>query len=98
MTQPGETGGYKLSDHIKAIEKHSYKGILDCVLVNKAAIPKKIVKRYKKQEAEPVVIDKVDVKVIKANLFSDEIYARHSSAKLAQIIVKTIKNSKRAKC
>lgn len=31
MTQPGETDEYRLSEHIEAIEKHSYKGIIDCV-------------------------------------------------------------------
>ncbi|MDR2860288.1 MAG: YvcK family protein [Elusimicrobiota bacterium] len=97
MTQPGETSGYKLSDHIAAIEKHSYKGILDFVLVNKAGIPEKIARRYKKQGANQVVIDKTSVKVVKENLFSDELYARHDSAKLAKAIIKLIKKNKKDK-
>jgi uncharacterized cofD-like protein len=91
MTQPGETSGYKLSDHIDAIERHSYKGIIDCVLVNNALIPAKIVKRYKKQGAQAVLIDKVAVKTVKANIVSNEIYARHDSQKLATIIYKVVK-------
>lgn len=91
MTQPGETGGYKLSDHINAIEKHSYKGIMDAVLANKAKIPPKILKRYKKQGAAPVLIDKINIPIFRGNLFSDAIYARHDSAKLAQIIARTVK-------
>ncbi|MDR1951923.1 MAG: YvcK family protein [Elusimicrobiota bacterium] len=91
MTQPGETSEYKLSDHIAAIEKHSYKGILDMVLVNKAKIPRKIIRRYKKQGADQVEIDKIKVKTRKANLFSDKIYARHDSGKLAEAIVKIVK-------
>lgn len=97
MTQPGETSGYKLSDHIAAIEKHSYKGILDFVLVNKAGIPEKIARRYKKQGANQVVIDKTSVKTVKENLFSDELYARHDSAKLAKAIIKLIKKNKKDK-
>ncbi len=39
MTQPGETQGYKLSDHIKAIEKHSQRGLIDYCIVNTSTIP-----------------------------------------------------------
>jgi len=28
MTQPGETDGYSVSDHIKALERHSFEELL----------------------------------------------------------------------
>jgi uncharacterized cofD-like protein len=88
MTQPGETGGYSLRDHIEAIEKHSYKNIVDCVLVNNANIPDKLIKRYKKHGATPVIVNKVDIdNVIKRKLFSDDFYARHNSVELAKAIM-----------
>ncbi|MDR0823393.1 MAG: YvcK family protein [Endomicrobium sp.] len=87
MTQPGETSGYSLLDHINAVEKHSYKGIIDCVLANSAPIPKKMFLRYKKFGAQQVLIDKIKVKnIVKKNLFSDDLYARHDSDKLAKAI------------
>jgi uncharacterized cofD-like protein len=92
MTQPGETSGYTLNDHIKAIEKHSYKGIIDCVLANNAPIPKKLIHRYNKSGAQRVAIDKTDIKnIVKNKLFSDNLYARHDSDKLAKAINAIIK-------
>jgi uncharacterized cofD-like protein len=95
MTQPGETSGYKLSDHIKAIEEHSYDGIIDCILMNKGKIPEKVLKRYKRYGSYQVEADKVKIKTVKNSLFSDEIYARHDSAKLTDALIKIIKENKR---
>jgi len=97
MTQPGETSGYTLDDHIKAIEKHSYKKIIDCVLANNAPIPRKLVRRYNKSGAQRVVIDKTGIKnIVKNKLISDNLYARHDSVRLAKsinyIIKKFVKN------
>ncbi|MDR3049033.1 MAG: YvcK family protein [Elusimicrobiota bacterium] len=87
MTQPGETNGYTLFDHIEAVEKHSYKGIIDCVLANSAPIPKKLLSRYKKSGAQTVKIDKIQIKnIVKGNLFSDNLYARHDGDKLAKAV------------
>ncbi len=94
MTQPGETTDLSLSEHIKAIEQHSYKGILDCVIVNKGVVPEKLARRYKKFGAHQVKIDKTDVKTFKSNLFSDAVYARHDSDKLAKALVKIIRSNK----
>ncbi|WP_052569577.1 gluconeogenesis factor YvcK family protein [Endomicrobium proavitum] len=91
MTQPGETSGYKLSDHIKAIEDHSYKGVVDCIIANSAKVPAKVAKRYKKQNSYQVAIDKTGIKTVKSKLFSNEIYARHNCDKLAFAINKIIK-------
>jgi uncharacterized cofD-like protein len=94
MTQPGETGGYSLSDHIEAIEKHSYKGIVDCVLANNGKVPSKLAKRYMKYGAHQVGIDKTGVKTLKCDLFSNEIYARHDSDKLAGALMKAVNHIK----
>lgn len=94
MTQPEETSGYSLSDHVKAIEEHSYKGIIDCVVVNKGKIPEKIAKRYKRHNSYQVLLDKLDIKTVKSDLSSNEIYARHDSKKLAKTIEKLLKAKK----
>jgi uncharacterized cofD-like protein len=88
MTQPGETTDYSLSQHIKAIEKHSYKGIIDCVLANKGRVPQKLARRYKKYGARQVSVDETGVRTLKSDLFSNEIYARHDSDKLARALMK----------
>jgi uncharacterized cofD-like protein len=93
MTQPGETSGYSLNDHLAAIESHAGKGMFSLVLANCGAIPKKIVKKYAKDGANPVIADEVTRKmahVISSDIFSGESYARHDSAKLALAIIKAI--------
>ncbi len=46
MTQVNQTHRFKLSDHVKAIERYLGKGILDFVLFNNKKPSKKILERY----------------------------------------------------
>jgi len=89
MTQVGETTNFKLSDHINAIEKHSYKGIIDIALVNNGKIQPSVAKRYEKEKSIPVVIDKNEVKnvkIVEKNFISRTQYAHHDYTKLAKVI------------
>lgn len=62
MHQPGETEGYSVSEHIKAVEKH-LEGKIDTVLVNnKTDIPKDILQRYIDDNADIVAIDRQNLK------------------------------------
>jgi len=93
MTQVGETTNFSLADHINAIEKHSYKGILDYVLVNNGKISVPVVKRYAKQSSIPVKIDKLvndNIKIIKKDFVSKTQYAHHDFKKLAKVIYNLI--------
>ena len=40
LTQPGETDGFNVSNHIKVLEKHLGKGSVDVVIANNSSIPK----------------------------------------------------------
>ncbi len=91
MTQPGETEGYTASEHIKAIYKHVGKAIFDVVLVNTGVFPGRILRRYAKEGAYPVAIDrgeleKLGVKIVSADLALGEDFARHDPVKLAGAI------------
>lgn len=57
MTQPGETDGYTVSDHLNAIRKHSAHDIIDCVVANNTPVPEHLIEKYRAKGAEPVVID-----------------------------------------
>ena len=46
MSQPGETDGYTVQDHIHAIEKHSFKHPVDLVVVNQSMLPKEVLDMY----------------------------------------------------
>ena len=59
MTQKGETRDYKLSDHIKAFEKHTKeRGIVDHIIYNTSPITDEyILQRYANEGASPVECD-----------------------------------------
>ena len=54
MQQPGETDGYTVSDHIKAINDNIGEGIIDSVIVDPRDIPKDILERYKSMNSDKV--------------------------------------------
>ena len=59
MTQPGETDGFKVSDHIKKLNEYLENRKIDIVLVNNGIINEKMAKFYETQEQkDPVIYDK----------------------------------------
>jgi uncharacterized cofD-like protein len=54
MTQPGETDGYSLEDHLRTIREHTKAQLFDYVLVNNAPIPPAALAEYAGQGAKPV--------------------------------------------
>ncbi|MFZ5988648.1 MAG: gluconeogenesis factor YvcK family protein [Bacillota bacterium] len=93
MTQPGETGGYTVSDHIKAIEGHSYKGIIGHCIANTADIPCDLRKKYMEDGASTVRIDldeinNMGIKIIGGDYVCiNNNYIRHDTKRLAQTII-----------
>ncbi len=59
MTQPGETTGYTLTDHINAIEKHAGGKIIDFVIANNPdakSYSRRILRNYMKEDSELIDI------------------------------------------
>lgn len=54
MSQPGETDGYSMEDHVRALEKHSFKNSADLVVLNNKEIDETTRKRYAKMGSAPV--------------------------------------------
>ena len=54
MSQQGETDGYSVEDHIRAIEKHSFENAVDLVVVNQSYIPQSILERYAQEGSKPL--------------------------------------------
>ena len=92
LTQPGETDNFKVSDHIKVLEKNLGKGIIDAVIANKAKITNNMKVLAKSEGKEAVKIDeakinKMGVQLIAENLFKvEEGYVRHDALKTAFLI------------
>ena len=98
MTQPGETDGFSVSDHIKTLLEHAkYEKIMDAVLVN-TDLPEDLIAPYKDAGSEPVVVDtkeieKLGIEIVQKNLIEDKrfedghsSFVRHSPSRLARII------------
>lgn len=97
MTQPGETDGYTVLDHVEAILKHSREDFLDYAIVNTETIPVDSLEKYIHDGSEPVILGDKDeeilnrkgIKLIKDNLVDiKKDYIRHDSVRLSKILMK----------
>ena len=95
MTQPGETDGYTVLDHVEAILKHSREDFLDYVIANIEEIPDDTLKKYIFDGSEPVILTSDEerilqekgIKLIKEKLVDiKKDYIRHDYMKLSSII------------
>lgn len=50
MSQPGETDGYSVTNHVEAILSHAPEISLDYVIANNQPAPEKIIERYRQKE------------------------------------------------
>lgn len=97
MTQPGETDGYTVSDHLEAIRRHTGHPLFDYVIVNNGEIPKEILSMYAEKGSRMVGLDldkvaKRGYGVIEDHLIQYQTYLRHDSIKLSRHIYRLIKN------
>lgn len=93
MTQPGETDGFTVSDHLKALIEHIGPDVIDFVLVNDGRPSEAVLERYKAAGAEPVAIDEAEVKklgviLIQADLLGEARGAVHDASVLAEELVR----------
>lgn len=95
MTQPGETTGYTVCDHIDSIISHSSVKVIDKVLVNSKPVSGKLLKKYEKEGASQVKLDMDRVtahgiKVIEEDLLREGDVVRHDPEKLAKKLLDII--------
>lgn len=57
FTQPGETDGFKVSDHINLLNSYLGKKKIDTVITNSSKISKAVQKKYETQEQKDLVIN-----------------------------------------
>jgi uncharacterized cofD-like protein len=97
MTQPGETDGFSLLDHMEALAEYIDLRCFEKVIVNHVLPPKEFISRYKAEAAGPVINDlasenKYQIEVVSADLIgfaelSGKKTIKHDPAKLARAIV-----------
>lgn len=93
MTQPGETDGFTVSDHVKTILNHvENRKIIDTVLVNNY-FPEEALEKYKAEHSYPVLADYDELKKLGVNVFEYRLtdndssgYVRHNPSRLMRAV------------
>lgn len=89
MTQPGETTGYSLEDHVEALQLHAFSSAVNTVVTFNNTIPLNILTRYKSMGSIPVLCQKEvhPYQILKRDLLSiQDGYIRHSSDKVRAVV------------
>ncbi|HUX46996.1 MAG TPA: gluconeogenesis factor YvcK family protein [Desulfosporosinus sp.] len=95
MTEKGETDGYRVSDHLKAVLDHCGSGFVDAVLATRGKITEPLLKRYVAEEAVPVITDPKEVEQMgaryyEANLVQAGNVVRHDPDRLAKELIRLL--------
>jgi uncharacterized cofD-like protein len=93
MSQPGETTGFSVSEHIKSIEEHVGFRFIDSVLVNDAKVKPSVIKRYHEDGAHPIEIDHdtldgMNINIIQSRMvdYNERNEVRHNTKKVSAMI------------
>ncbi|WP_315078114.1 YvcK family protein [uncultured Clostridium sp.] len=100
MTQPGETTKFKVSDHLKVLQKYGGKDIVNYVIANVGEVENELKEKYKLEDAELVKLDSEAVNNLGIKIIGDNLvkvskgFIKHDADKLAQVLVDTIMEKK----
>ncbi|MBR5473820.1 MAG: YvcK family protein, partial [Lachnospiraceae bacterium] len=93
VTQPGETDGYQVSDHIEVLNRYLGARKIDIVVANEGKIEERIIKKYLTLEQKNVVaLDRDKVEAQGAQMIAGDIFCleneaiRHNALKTAYLI------------
>jgi uncharacterized cofD-like protein len=93
VTQPGETDGFTVGDHVKLLNRYLDNKKVDVVIANKTKIAEEMAKRYENEEQkDPVLIDYEELNNIGVELIEDDLLTiddntlKHDSLKLSSLI------------
>lgn len=73
VTQPGETDGFKVSDHVRLLNQHLGKRKIDVVIANDGKIDEDMAKRYESlEQKDPVELDRKETESLVKEVISDD--------------------------
>jgi uncharacterized cofD-like protein len=92
MTQPGETRGFTVSDHVRTIHRNTGRELVQWVIMNNRPIAADVAKRYRAQGAEPVISDlpeleRMGLRCVFEDLLEVQAVIRHNSRRLAHLLL-----------
>jgi uncharacterized cofD-like protein len=91
MTQPGETVGMTMADHLDAIDRHAGPRLVDTVLLNAAPISPHRLRPYAEQQAELVERAGLSARpetICEAPLVNASGKIRHDPMRLADVLTR----------
>jgi uncharacterized cofD-like protein len=96
MTEPGETDGMSLADHLEALHAHAGRGLVDGVLAHGRPFPGEVLRRYAQTGAHPVTLDRgrlaaLGVFAVEADLTGGTELARHHPGKLGRAVLRLLR-------
>lgn len=90
MTQPGETEGFKASDHVKLLNQYLKKRKVDVLIVNSGEIDEEMCKKYETLEQKSAVLyDEAELEKLNLEIIDDDFvcidneHLRHNVVRLA---------------
>ena len=103
MTEQGETDGYTVADHIKAIDQVCGSKIFDAVLVQGRSPSAKALQKYAQELSHPVYLDREEVtklgrRIVQANVMNENPESsrvRHNPQLLAKVLFRWYGNTPR---
>ncbi|QQE66629.1 hypothetical protein GFS31_33290 [Leptolyngbya sp. BL0902] len=102
MTEPGETEGFAVSDHIRALDAACGQHLFDAVLVQKTPPAEAVVRHYAQQGVGPVILDREAViasgrRIIAANIMDErpDLTVRHHPHHLARVLLRWYSRTQR---
>src|SRR6202162_1176737 len=92
MTQPGETQGYSLADHVRVIYSHTRRKLFDWVVASNQLVSLEVARRYKSRGAEPVRLDiaelqRMALRCLLDNLLEEHGVVRHDASRLSHLLI-----------
>ena len=92
VTQPGETDGYSVGDHIQVLNRHLDERKIDIVVANNGRVDQSVADVYKTENKTIVELDRDKVSSMGAKVIADDLVTiekgsiRHNELKTAYII------------
>jgi uncharacterized cofD-like protein len=99
MTQPGETDGRGVGDHVRALAEYTGAGLIDCVIANNRSLPADALSPYISDGARQLIPSREDAEYLRENgiklIEGDFIeiksgYIRHDAMKIADAITELL--------
>lgn len=93
MTQDGETEDMTAGDHVAALLAHGAPGLIDLCLANSQPVRGEMLSRYQAEHARPIVVDRERIRKLGVDVVEYPMlenggeYARHSTERLADILM-----------